>query len=310
MDGPTIHFFGSVVEVREELTWEKFKVELLERYGGIGDGNIFEQLTALRQDGDIEDYIQQFERLIVQVGRLPGEQYIGYFVHELHDGVRGKVQSLRALGSLPRTHFLNVTRVMDLETNEMKGNWAGSRQFGPNTLLGSGSRHRVGLHESGKGGMGDWVYVKGGKESHDKNVNGQLSKYEPKFENEGSMGRDRGICHLSYQQMVERRQKGLCFKCGGLFHPKHLCPDKQLRIMLTKDDKGSSEAHETETSEKEGGVMHLQSLEEMKSTQPHTLKLQGTVKGVPILLLVDSGAIHNFMSRRLAEKMGWSIVES
>ena len=48
----------------------------------------------------------------------------------------------------------------------------------------------------------------------------------------------------------------------------------------------------------------------MKSPLPRTLKLQGMVKWVSILLLVDSGATHNFMSRKLAEKIGWKIIET
>ena len=49
---------------------------------------------------------------------------------------------------------------------------------------------------------------------------------------------------------------------------------------------------------------------DMKSPLPRTLKLQGMVKRVLILLLVDNGATHNFMSRKLALKMGWKIVET
>lgn len=42
MEGPTLHFFKSLLDENVELTWDQFKVELLERYGGIGEGDIFE----------------------------------------------------------------------------------------------------------------------------------------------------------------------------------------------------------------------------------------------------------------------------
>ncbi|MCI42738.1 RNA-directed DNA polymerase (Reverse transcriptase), partial [Trifolium medium] len=48
--------------------------------------------------------------------------------------------------------------------------------------------------------------------------------------------RDRGFTHLSYPELLERKQKGLCFKCGGAFHPMHQCPDKQLRVLVLDDD--------------------------------------------------------------------------
>ncbi|MCI53271.1 retrotransposon gag protein, partial [Trifolium medium] len=44
MEGPTIHFFNSLLnEEEEELTWECVKFALLERYGGHGDGDVYEQ---------------------------------------------------------------------------------------------------------------------------------------------------------------------------------------------------------------------------------------------------------------------------
>lgn len=33
--------------------------------------------------------------------------------------------------------------------------------------------------------------------------------------------RDRGGKHLAYQDLLDRRKRGLCFKCGGPFGPLH-----------------------------------------------------------------------------------------
>lgn len=94
MDGPTIHFFKGLLEENETLTWEDLKDALLERYGGVSDGNVFEQLSALQQEGTIEEYIADFERLVAQLPKLPNDQYLGYFVHGLKDKIRGKVRSM------------------------------------------------------------------------------------------------------------------------------------------------------------------------------------------------------------------------
>jgi hypothetical protein len=40
MDGPTIHFFNSMLHENEDLTWEELKEALLERYGGHGEGDV------------------------------------------------------------------------------------------------------------------------------------------------------------------------------------------------------------------------------------------------------------------------------
>jgi hypothetical protein len=40
--------------------------------------------------------------------------------------------------------------------------------------------------------------------------------------------RSRGYTHLSYQEMMDRKEKSLCFKCKAPFHPMHQCPNRQL----------------------------------------------------------------------------------
>ncbi|KAJ1381740.1 Aspartic peptidase, active site [Sesbania bispinosa] len=128
--------------------------------------------------------------------------------------------------------------------------------------------------------------------------------------------RDRGVRHLSYQELLDRRQKGLCFKCGGAYHPSHTCPYKQIRIMIMEEgnqenegeyDTSPRDEEETDDEVVEGkcSVLSLQSLVEDKSNQSHTLKLRGKIKEVPLLILVDSGATHNFISRKLVESLDW-----
>jgi hypothetical protein len=56
MEGPTIHFFNSLIEEDHVLTWENLKEALLERYGGSGGGDVYEQLSELRQKGIVDGY--------------------------------------------------------------------------------------------------------------------------------------------------------------------------------------------------------------------------------------------------------------
>ncbi|CAK8571939.1 unnamed protein product [Lathyrus sativus] len=49
MDGSTTHFFNSIVDEDRSLTWEGLKDVLLERYGGNGEGDVYEQLIDLHQ---------------------------------------------------------------------------------------------------------------------------------------------------------------------------------------------------------------------------------------------------------------------
>jgi hypothetical protein len=63
------------------------RVAGLEQNGGNNDRNVFKQLSVLYQEHSVEEYIQEYERLIAQVARLLDVQYVGYFLNGLKDGI-------------------------------------------------------------------------------------------------------------------------------------------------------------------------------------------------------------------------------
>ncbi|KAJ1391810.1 Aspartic peptidase domain superfamily [Sesbania bispinosa] len=166
-----------------------------------------------------------------------------------------------------------------------------------------------------------WVYVRGGKEMNglDYVSKGGGSSHIQDVGNKRNEGpRDKGIRHLSYKELMDRKQRGLCFKCGGPFHPMHKFPDRQLRIMVLDEledegDEGNVLAMEMEDDDAIEGECNAMSLDGMTNTESHnseTLRLKGRIKGVPILIFVDSGATHNFISKRLTGAMGWPVDDS
>ncbi|MCH80537.1 Ty3/gypsy retrotransposon protein [Trifolium medium] len=309
MEGATIHFFNSLIGEEEELSWEKLKEALLARYGGHGDGDVYEQLTELRHDGTVEEYINEFEYLTVQIPKLPDKQFLGYFIHGLKSEIKGRVRSFAAMGDMNRAKLLQVTRAVEKEIHGNSGS-----NFNRSSKSGNGS-YRPGSHGSGRGNS-DWVMVKnkengpsGGSKSNSVGPRGDRAAQGDKRR---GGPRDRGFTHLSYQELLERKQKGLCFKCGGPFHPSHQCPDKQLRILLvdesdTEDSGGQILAVEVgEEEDDEVGEMSLLHLDHIAHDTPQTIRFQGEIQGVPVLVLVDSGATHNFISQKLVYKMDWS----
>lgn len=84
--------------------------------------------------------------------------------------------------------------------------------------------------------------------------------------------------------------------------------------MITEEgdsDEGEVQVMRGEIDEEEDegelSAMSLCSLVVGRSSQFRTLKLKGKVQGVPILVLVDSGATHNFISYKLVKAMGWKV---
>ncbi|RDX64648.1 Actin-related protein 8, partial [Mucuna pruriens] len=214
------------------LTWEQLKVELLERYGGRGEGN---------------------------------------------DEIRGWVQSFIALGSLSHFHLMNVTQIHggseDLGFSENMGTMGG---FG----LGSGGKE---------------VDVGGGNVTKER-LYGPRTGQGFSTEKKRMGPKDKGVTHLTYQELMERKQKGLFYKYGDPFHPRHQCLDKQMRVMVLDDLSRAEEVN--------GECSVMGSLSIGKGWRPQTMRLKGKINGVPILILVDSGATYNFISKKLVASMG------
>ncbi|PNY17867.1 hypothetical protein L195_g014621, partial [Trifolium pratense] len=230
MEGPTIHFFNSLINENEELNWEQLKHALLERYGGHGEGDVYEQLTELRQRGSVDDYINDFEYLTAQIPRLPDKQFLGYFLHGLKEEVRGKVRSLSVMGDLSRSKVLQVARAVERETK---------REYGSGYIRSNKSGHgsnRPGTIGSQKD-KADWVFVKSGAGDGPKDGNSGLRHERPNVNgNKRNNFRDRGYSSLSYNEIMERKKKGLCFRCGGANHQKNQCPERHLKVLVVDDD--------------------------------------------------------------------------
>ncbi|MCH91524.1 RNA-directed DNA polymerase (Reverse transcriptase) [Trifolium medium] len=62
--------------------------------------------------------------------------------------------------------------------------------------------------------------------------------------------------------------------------------------------------------EDEVGEMSLLNLNHIAHKNHQTVKFQGLIHGVPVLVLIDSGATHNFISQKLVYKMEWPVEET
>lgn len=68
-----------------------FTCEMFKRFCDWCSANPFEFLTVMKQEGSIDDYVEQFERLASHVGNLSEEQYLEYFLNGLKENIRRTV---------------------------------------------------------------------------------------------------------------------------------------------------------------------------------------------------------------------------
>lgn len=103
---------------------------------------------------------------------------------------------------------------------------------------------------------------------------------------------------LSWDEMKRKRCLSLCFSCDERYTPGHKCKTSQLLLMLGADAEEEEEEIFHDVTEPE---ITLQSLTGWDS--PKTLRVETLINRQRLVALVDSGATHNFLSDRAANRL-------
>lgn len=112
---------------------------MIARYGGRRLENPFEELSTLRQTGSVEEFVEAFELLSSQVGRLPEEQYLGYFMSGLKAQIRRRVRTLN-----PQNRMQMMRMAKDVEDELKDEDDDGERRYGKKSV-----GYRLGQNEWG-----------------------------------------------------------------------------------------------------------------------------------------------------------------
>ncbi|WVZ05471.1 hypothetical protein V8G54_018817 [Vigna mungo] len=278
MEGSTIHFFHALLNEYDELTWEDLKREMLERYGGRGEGSIYDQLAALKQIGSIEDYITSFECFIAQVPRMPDEQYFSYFTQGLKNEIRARIRSLHVTHPLSRGRMMNVARAIDVEISGRNKIWQGRGDRTPTHFDGGGKN----------GSKTEWGKLSVRKDWGAKNKGGRVIEEQ--------------IIFLIKNFSTEN--KGACVSNAVGCTLRVVMVNEEIQVECEGDEEENEERDDEDEVVAECTTLNLYFLTKGRNDQPRTMKLRGLIGEIPMLFLVDSRATHNFISRKLVEALG------
>ncbi|KZV38951.1 hypothetical protein F511_41434 [Dorcoceras hygrometricum] len=125
--------------------------------------------------------------------------------------------------------------------------------------------------------------------------------------NQGSNPRFKEGKIYSHQEYLNRKEKGLCYRCGEPCNPSHRCNNKSLRVAFLVDDDDEepvelleqeicAQGSDGDAISHECNALELSIYSIGGITQPQTMKLRGRVMGKEIVVMMDSGASRNFVS--------------
>lgn len=126
------------------------------------------------------------------------------------------------------------------------------------------------------------------------------------------------VPRLTDKELQVKREKGLCYRCDDKWSLGHRCKRKELSVLLTceKDDEETEVIPISQGSEECVKVnfelthpeISLNSV--MGITSPKTLKLLGQIEDQAVVVMIDLGATHNFISKDVVNRIGIPVTPS
>nr|DAD19760.1 TPA_asm: hypothetical protein HUJ06_021223 [Nelumbo nucifera] len=129
------------------------------------------------------------------------------------------------------------------------------------------------------------------------------SKSSHSFKSSASTPSTLPVRRLTPTELKERHDKGLCFNCNEKFSPGHRC---KKFFVIESCWQGDGDIEMEIEGERESTHDELEvSLHAITGHTPgRIMKVKGKVGGEEVTALVDSGSTHNFLSTKLAQRVG------
>ncbi|KAL4351905.1 hypothetical protein GQ457_06G037700 [Hibiscus cannabinus] len=263
LEGKAETWFDGYIMQKHRLSWHEFTADLCHRFSDRTDTDVIEEFNKLIQKGSVEEYQENFEELkpyIIQQNPYQGEPYfVSSFLSGLKEELRHRVK-VHSPTSLVEAYRLAKLHELSLEIE--------AKRLKPKS------------------------YTYSNQNPFPKNWNPNPPTPQKTTTH-----------NTTKQSLLEyRRSHNLCFKCGDKFSPGHQCKIKQLNSM--EDDEQAVFPEDTNLQEITEQNMDKSVDEELEisinaltgSVGHSTLRIQGTIKGKPLSILVDSGSTHSFIN--------------
>ncbi|XP_052201138.1 uncharacterized protein LOC127807380 [Diospyros lotus] len=271
------------------VSWRTFAEELCGRFGEKNMTDMVEEFNKLRQQGSIEDYLRRFEELRAVIGIAHPSLSETYFVSSFISGLKDDMRSVvKMLAPATVKQAAEKARLQELtwEAVFKKGrtwNHVGAQQ-GRGISFPSGEYSKSTMGVSGQGG--------------------------PRTSNNSRSNKN--------STMEQRRQLGLCFKCGEKYGPGHQCRRLMLKMEGSGEDDEAEEelleevvegeGREQEDYEDEGGQISFHALK--GGSTGRIIQVKGQVGKKRLAVLIDSGSTHSFLNKAIAVDLNCKMTET
>jgi hypothetical protein len=276
-------WFQSVHHRLKSASWHEFATLLLDRFGREQKELLIRQLYHIKQSGTVAEYVEKFAELVDQLTAYGHVIEQVYYAMRFVDGLR---DDIRAPVSLHRPLDFDTAASLALLQEDVGSNFRTSRK-----------------HDYSYGG---------------KSVPKEPQPLPPppridKVVSAPVLAEEKKICECKTPEermaalRAFRRAKGLCIHCAKKWHRDHKCsPTVQLHVVqeLLEVFQLDDIDHLSATTENVDRLFVALSKEAVSGQDgPRTMRLQGIIQGKPLLILIDSGNTHTFISQALSSSL-------
>ncbi|XP_058766610.1 uncharacterized protein LOC131640216 [Vicia villosa] len=278
MKGDALSWFKWMHHNNLLTDWGSFVRELELRFGPSTFDNHQAELFKLKQEGSVMDYQSKFEKLCNQVVGLPHDAVLNCFI----SGLKSEIKNEMAIHH-PRTisQAIGLAKLIESKIQDTK-----PKIFKPY----SNSSNRNLLFNKPT-----ITHTPPSTPAASSNSTYQPSKLP--------------IRKLSSAQLQERRAQGLCFNCDEKFVVGHKCSTSRFLLLLADDENldatYNDEPQPDAIADPDSNDTYFQLSPQALTGQfsPQTLKFQGYIGGLPVMVLVDTGSTHNILQPRIAQHL-------
>ncbi|KAL0539505.1 hypothetical protein IC582_023720 [Cucumis melo] len=280
-------------------TWEDLKRRMFEHFKSPGEGSLGARLIRIKQDGSYSDYLKKFLEYSAPLPEMAESVLIDAFVTGLETNLQAEVKSRHPVTLEECMREAQMVSDRDLAINIALNDWRGN---GPKVVGAQAHKGKQILTnlENKEGKKADFAM-----KQLTLPIKGNFVKKEPQAP----------VKRLSDSEFRARLDKGLCFRCNDKYSPGHRCKAKtnrELMFFITNEDEelGTEEEMEDEVTEeaelgslviKGGSEISLRTI--LGFTSKGTMKIRGTICDREVIILIDSGATHNFIHRGVVEEL-------
>jgi len=286
MDEPALSWFQWMTKNGLIHSWPNLLMTLETRFAPSFYDDPRGALFKLTQNGSINQYLNDFERIANRIVGLPHQFLLNCFVSGLAPEIRREVQAFQPI-SIP--HATALAKVQEDKQNDRRGSFRPKTNFTPFT--------------------NPTPTPNTPSTSSALPTTNPIPPPQPPSTSTAKIN----FKKLSPEELISRRERNLYYNCDERFTPWQRCKGRFFLLVSEDDDTTlptellttASIEEITSPNDSDTDVLAQLSLHAMSDSTTHnTICLSRMITNQPMAILVDDGITHNFIQTHLAKFLG------